>query len=320
MTYLVRVYVRQLRDFYLSDTEDARHSAKQLMEGYRCAQADNLALTFRAYLESVCNQDSGTSLRFQLLAILCARPLSYDPGEVLGCIEAEAKPLLLTEQAVLLVILDRTNESVDILVNELQDYAEAELLLLRPGLPESLAQMNQAHRDLSEESDDDQSGYWLLHQQTATSIANELRSLALGINVGPESVRKLLDMYIALGETDDEMAARLVSGLLAKYGQFAEMDVLDTVPDHWQFSVVEKFVVSKFQKLTHSAQTSNIERSVHQSLSFQSELGDMESKKRRGPLVLDYTQKCAKCGKLLGSSAFALVPESNDILHLTCLG
>ncbi|KAJ1932683.1 hypothetical protein EC988_009375, partial [Linderina pennispora] len=86
------------------------------------------------------------------------------------------------------------------------------------------------------------------------------------------------------------------------------------------FSVIEKFVVSKFQKLAHGSQTSRVERSVRQSLEFQSRVEAVESSKNHGPVVLDYTQTCARCGKLLGSSAFALIPESNDILHLTCLG
>ncbi|KAJ1657229.1 hypothetical protein GGF38_004443, partial [Coemansia sp. RSA 25] len=65
-------------------------------------------------------------------------------------------------------------------------------------------------------------------------------------------------------------------------------------------------------------QTSSIERGVRQSLALAEQLRGVDEHRAAGPILLDYSQACAKCHKLLGSSAFVLVPESREIRHVSC--
>ncbi|KAI8321234.1 hypothetical protein GQ54DRAFT_187500 [Martensiomyces pterosporus] len=317
MTYLVKVYVRQIRDYYLADTPEAQGHRQLLETGFRRAQAEDIGLSFRSYLKSVSNTDSGTSLRTQLLKTLASRPPSYDAEDVLGCIEKEARDYLYTERAMLLVILGQNDRAVDILVNEGGDYAEAELLLLRPKALSSLAQLRQQPRG-SPQSNSSASS---LQQQQRSShaINEEVSSVHQGLGLWPENVYRLFAMYLQLDEGDDDTKARLVSGLLSKYGEYLGMGILEQIPDHWQYSVVEPFVRHGLGRLMHSKQTTSVERSLRQSLAFGSKVELIDANESKGAISLDFAQVCAKCGKLLGSSSFAYRPDSQEISHITCL-
>ncbi|PIA17729.1 hypothetical protein COEREDRAFT_80391 [Coemansia reversa NRRL 1564] len=306
MTYLVNVYVRQIRDYYLDNTDVARARKDALETNYRCAQAERLSLTFRAYLKNVHGSDEGAGLREQLIEILSCRPASYDPAVVLECIEAEASEYLLVERAILLVIMDRENEAVDLLVNKYGDYAEAELLLLKPNALISLAQLNPhhqhhklSHSDMNEADSDAE----MVQNQLGTTESN---------------VRRLLTMYLCLSEKDDDMAARLVSNIMSKYAEYINMDILQEIPEFWPYSITESFVRRGLETLNHKEQASAIERNLCQARAFNTRLDYVEATTTHKPIFLDYSQTCAKCKKLLGSSAFVYAPDTEEVKHISC--
>ncbi|KAJ2079339.1 hypothetical protein H4R24_003844 [Coemansia sp. RSA 988] len=304
MTYLVNVYVRQIRDYYLKDTAEAQKRADALETNYRCAQAEKLSLTFRAFLKEVCTSDEGAKLREQLIEFLGCRPPSYDPAAVLKCIEAEAGEYLLVERAILLVVMDREDDAVELLVNKYGDYAEAELLLLKPNTLVSLAQLNphRQHRDLPH------------LEEAETDVAANQNELG----TTESNVRRLLTMYLRIGDKDDDMAARLVSNILSKYASFINMDILQEIPDRWPFSITESFVRRGLETLNHKEQASAIERSLCQALAFDARLDYVEITSANNPISLDYSQTCAKCKKLLGSSAFVYAPDTEEVKHISC--
>ncbi|KAJ2904585.1 hypothetical protein GGI21_004272, partial [Coemansia aciculifera] len=232
-----------------------------------------------------------------LIDMLGTRPIVYDAAAVLDCVEREAPDVLHIERAMLLAALGRTLEASELLVATCQDYAEAETLLLRPQAPESLAQLaqgNGARRTRQHATKDEKTG---------------------------EGVRRLLDLYLAL--EDDEMAARLVADVLRRFAEClcdssGGDDVLSRLPEHWPYAIAEPLVVRQLARLAHREQASSIERGIRQSLAFAEQLRAIDEQRAAGPILLDYSQACAKCHKLLGSSAFVLVPESREIRHVSC--
>ncbi|KAI9500099.1 hypothetical protein GGI26_006304 [Coemansia sp. RSA 1358] len=306
MTYLIKVYVRQLRDYYMADGDEKACERRNAVEnGYKYAQAENLNLTFRSYLKPVRNMDWGTNLRAQLLETLSTRLPSYDPSSVLECIETEAKDLLLTERAMLLVILNRISEAADLLVNQCGDYAEAELLLLKPEALVSLAQLNQSQLDATSS---------VLHQDSIEN-ADDMHQM---MGTTKDNVCKLLHMYLELSKNDDEMAARLVSAMLAKYFNYVDIEVLNDIPDHWPYSIVEPFVIRCLQKTKRLERGSTTVRSLHESLALASKVDMLEAAKEGGTVTLDFSQTCAKCKKLLGSSAFVYELSTQQVKHISC--
>ncbi|KAJ1719460.1 hypothetical protein LPJ53_005784 [Coemansia erecta] len=289
MTYLVNAYVRQLRDYYLADSSEARASRSALEDGFKCAQAENLRLRFRSYLGTQSRTSEGAALRVQVLAILTARQKCYDPGDILECIEQEAADFMYIEQAALLVIMDRTDDAVDLLVNKAGDYAEAELLLLSPGAPSSLARLGPSSA---------------AHQSPTAK------------NTDSDAVLHLLRMYLSF--RDDDLSARLVSDLLDRYSEVLQLDILAEIPDHWALSVVEPFVCRGLQRLTAEGRSSDVRRSLNQSRAFASDVEYVGNICKHGPIALDYSQICSACNKLLGSSAFVYEPSSSTIKHVSC--
>ncbi|KAJ1844316.1 hypothetical protein LPJ73_005208, partial [Coemansia sp. RSA 2703] len=185
MTYLVNAYVRQLRDYYMVDTPEAQSNRSALENGFKCAQAENLRLRFRTYLESVSRMSEGAALRVQVLAILTARQKCYDPSDILECIQQETADFMYIEQAALLVIMDKADDAIDLLVNKAGDYAEAEHLLLSPDSPSSLARLGPCPA---------------AHQSSTPNY------------IDADAVLRLLRMYLAF--KDDDLSARLVTDLL----------------------------------------------------------------------------------------------------------
>ncbi|KAJ2694758.1 hypothetical protein H4218_005472 [Coemansia sp. IMI 209128] len=292
LTYLLNVYVRQVRDCFSGDKE-----RKALEGAFFCAQAEDLRLTFRAWIARAADKadavesQSGIRLRAQLIAMLGACPTAYDAAAVLDCVEREAPTVLRLEKAMLMAALGRTHEAAEFLVTACQDYAEAELLLLRPLAPESLAQL--AH------------------------VRGARRSR--GTQPKAEGVRRLLGLYMA--HEDDEMAARLVADVLQRYSECLcddAGDVLASIPEHWPYAIAEPLVSRQLARLAHREKSSSIERGLSQSLAMAEQLRTVDEHRGFGPIVLDYSQACAKCHKLLGSSAFVLVPESREIRHVSC--
>ncbi|KAJ2850889.1 hypothetical protein IWW36_001515 [Coemansia brasiliensis] len=303
MTYLLKVYVRQIRDFYLLDNSEARTRKNALETSYKCAQADDMSLTFRAHLRAVRNRDEGTYLRAQLIEILSTQPPSYDPQAVLECIENEAKSFMATEQAILLVVLNRAEQAVDLLV-EYGDYAEAELLLLRPAALVSLARLNpslELPEDAASDKDDEPADTCSLEVGTISS-----------------NVVKLLRMYLSFSESDDDMSARLVSSMLSRYASFIPLSILDEMPTHWPYVLVEPFVCFHLQQLAHREQASSIKHHISHARAVNKHAEYVDALKNQDRITLDYSQTCAKCQKLLGSSAFVYEPETQEVKHISC--
>ncbi|KAJ2742834.1 hypothetical protein GGI20_004198 [Coemansia sp. BCRC 34301] len=250
LTHLLTAYVRDL---------SSTTSCADLETRFHCAQAADLRLTFRAWI----NRESSGCLRARLIALLGnKRPVAYDAEAVLCCIE-NAGCALHTERALLLAALDRTSEAARVLVSEAHDYAEAEMLL--------------SHVD--------------------------------------GGIRILLRLYLTLD--DDEMAARLVADLLSRYTEGDLDDLLAEMPGHWPYSVAEPLVSRQLTRLAHSENALRIECGLRQSLASAEQLRAIDVCHDSGPIVLDYSQACAKCHKLLGSSAFVLEPE-REIRHVSC--
>ncbi|KAJ2453814.1 hypothetical protein GGF42_003747, partial [Coemansia sp. RSA 2424] len=313
LTYLLNVYVRQVRDCYSGggggddDGDERQRRLLALETRFRCAQAEDLRLTFRSWIAkaaTTCQPDDSESslaairLRAQLIAMLGARPIAYDAAAVLACVEREAPDVLHVERAMLLAVLGRISEADELLVAVCQDYAEAEVLLLRPHARESLAQLAPAA-----------SGVRRIRQPR---VDNDSEEIAVG-------VRRLLGLYLAL--EDDEMSARLVADVLRRYAECLCGDagsVLIKIPEHWPYAIAEPLVARQLARLAHHEQTSSIERGLRQSLALAEQLRGVDEHRAAGPILLDYSQACAKCHKLLGSSAFVLVPESREIRHVSC--
>ncbi|KAJ1890884.1 hypothetical protein LPJ66_007226, partial [Kickxella alabastrina] len=219
ITYLVCVYVRQIRDYYLPDTPEAGIRSLDLDAGFRRAQADDLRLTIRSHLAQVGATDDGARMRSNLLNILTARPARYNPALVLECVEKEAPLLLHTERAVLLAALGKQQEAVNALVDDAGDYAEAELLLLMPLAQPSLARV--------------------FPQAASNSYPPN------GASPENNSVSTLFYKYLAVGTDpngDEDMAARLVADLLSRYPDSLGMHVLADIPGHWPYNITEPFV------------------------------------------------------------------------------
>ncbi|KAI7820713.1 hypothetical protein BX661DRAFT_207736 [Kickxella alabastrina] len=218
MTYLVCVYVRQIRDYYLPDTPEAGIRSLELDSGFRRAQADDLRLTIRSHLARVGATDDGARMRSNLLNVLTARPARYNPALVLECVEKEAPLLLHTERAVLLTALGKQQEAVNALVDDAGDYAEAELLLLMPLAQPSLARV---------------------FPQAASNSQSPN-----GASPENNSVSILFYKYLAVGTDpngDEDMAARLVADLLSRYPDSLGMHVLADIPGHWPYNITEPF-------------------------------------------------------------------------------
>ncbi|KAJ2379733.1 hypothetical protein GGI05_006539, partial [Coemansia sp. RSA 2603] len=243
MTYLVNAYVRQLRDYYMVDTSEAQSNRSALENGFKCAQAENLRLRFRTYLESVSRMSEGAALRVQVLAILTARQKCYDPSDILECIQQETADFMYIEQAALLVIMDKADDAIDLLVNKAGDYAEAEHLLLSPDSPSSLARLGPCPA---------------AHQSSTPNY------------IDADAVLRLLRMYLAF--KDDDLSARLVTDLLDRYAELLDLNILAEIPDHWALSVVLPFVCRGLQQLTTDGHASDIRRSLHQSRAFASDV------------------------------------------------
>ncbi|KAJ2716858.1 hypothetical protein H4R19_000382 [Coemansia spiralis] len=286
VTYLAKAYVRQIRDYYLADTVEARGRASALETQYRCAQAESLSLTLRDHLRAVRSRDEGTELRAQLLLdVLCTRPPSYDPAAVLECIETEAAAYLGVERAVLLVVLGRADDALELLVYGCAEYAEAELLLLQPRSPRSLARLGPARPEEPPSS---------------------------------SSVRHLLAMYLQVAETDDDTAARLVVDILSRYFGYVDADVLAQIPDHWPYTAVEPFVRRHLETLARDERASQVERSLGAARAHDDVADAADAVVDHGPIALDYSQTCAACKKLLGSAAFVYAPDTRQITHVSC--
>ncbi|KAJ2751162.1 hypothetical protein GGI19_004659 [Coemansia pectinata] len=302
LTYLLNVYVRQVRDCYSGDEERHRRLLA-LEERFRCAQAEDLRLTFRAWIAKAAAEDksdalesqSAIRLRAQLIAMLSARPIAYDAAAVLDCVEREAPTVLHLERAMLMAALGNISDAGEFLVTACQDYAEAELLLMRPYAPESLVQL------------------------ANVTGARRARAPHQTKEEEAEDVHHLLGLYMA--HVDDEMAARLVADILHRYSEClcdSGGDVLVSIPEHWPYAIAEPLVSRQLARLAHRERSSGIERGLRQSLALAEQLRAIDEHRDAGPIVLDYSQACAKCHKLLGSSAFVLVPESREIRHVSC--
>ncbi|KAJ2056754.1 hypothetical protein GGI17_006037 [Coemansia sp. S146] len=303
LTYLLNVYVRQVRDCYSGD-EERHRKLLALEERFRCAQAEDLRLTFRAWIaKAAATEDksdalesqSAIRLRAQLIAMLGARPIAYDAAAVLDCVEREAPTVLRLEKAMLMAALGNISDAGEFLVTACQDYAEAELLLMRPYAPESLVKL-------------------------ANLVgARRTRGPHQTKEEEAEGVHHLLRLYMAY--VDDEMAARLVADILHRYSECLcdnAGDVLVSIPEHWPYAIAEPLVSRQLARLAHRERSSGIERGLRQSLVLAEQLRAIDEHRDAGPIVLDYSQACAKCHKLLGSSAFVLVPESREIRHVSC--
>lgn len=282
MTYLVKVYVRQVRD--------SSGPVLPAVDEYRRAQADDLGLGFRQFLYQSASDSptEGIKLRIQLMDALCANPPKYDPQAIFACIREDQKSnsMLAIERAILLVMLDRLDDAVDILVTEVQDYGEAELLLLQPADILSLAHYLPDKSTLMQEND------------------------------MPQRVRKLLAMYLAI--KDDDLAARLVSHLLSKYWKYLGLDVVQQIPDHWPYSLVASFVERELSQLAQQERALLMHRNIQQSLTDSTRTELFKTRCQQDVIELDYSQTCSKCHKLLGSSAFVYVADTREIRHISC--
>ncbi|KAJ2122185.1 hypothetical protein IW147_003597 [Coemansia sp. RSA 720] len=241
--------------------------------GFQGAQARDLELTFRSYVAS-----AGHSSRARLVEMLGAQRSVFDAPTVLACIEDAGN--LGVERAMVLARLGRRDEAVEALVKA-GDYAEAEMLLLRPMARESLAKL--AKQGASDQATD---VAWLLH--------------------------------LVVSVADDDMAARLVSRLLDTYAEHINISTIEELPEHWVLGVVEPFVRHKLGDLAQSERASSLERSVanahEQNVKMQC-AGDLVS---HGPVVLGVAQTCGVCRKLLGSSAFVYEPQTKQVKHISC--
>ncbi|KAJ2704940.1 hypothetical protein FB645_002893 [Coemansia sp. IMI 203386] len=284
MTYLVSAYVRQICEHHKGEES---HRSDTLVRGYKRAQADDLRLRFRAYLSDASVQsDTCAALHTRLLGILADRQPQYDVDAVCKCLNDEEQVGFVDlERAVVLVIMGNIDDALDVLVNQLGDYAEAEMLLVTPDNPQSLACL----------------------------APNPLSS-------GVSSVNRLLRMYLDLSKShnDDEMSARLVTDLLHRYADDLGPDILADIPDHWPLSIVQTFVSRHLQLLKAQEQASNVQRSLNQAMAFASKVDYTKAVCDRGPVKLDYTQTCCVCNKLLGSSVFVFEAETGDIKHISC--
>ncbi|KAJ2479183.1 hypothetical protein IWW56_003263 [Coemansia sp. RSA 2131] len=241
--------------------------------GFQGAQARDLGLTFRSYVAS-----AGPSSRARLVEMLGAQRTVFDAPTVLACIEDAGN--LGVERAMVLARLGRRDEAVEALV-EAGDYAEAEMLLLRPMARESLAK---------------------LAKQGASDQATD--------------VARLLHLFVSVA--DDDMAARLVSRLLDTYSEHIDISAIEELPEHWVLGAVEPFVRHKLRDLAQSERASSLERSVanaHQHNVKMQCAGDLIS---HGPVVLGVAQTCGVCRKLLGSSAFVYEPQTKQVKHISC--
>ncbi|KAJ2308797.1 hypothetical protein IWW55_000217 [Coemansia sp. RSA 2706] len=292
MTHLLKLYVRQLRDLYALDTSEARSRRNALETSYQCAQADDLGLSFRAFLRAVRNRDEGTWLRAQVHELLAATPPSFDPAEVLLCVESEAREVLAVERAMLLVRLGRALDAVDLLV-ECREYAEAERLLLAPDAPQSLARLAGSG------------------PQPDPALLGELGTNAPNVGL-------LLRKYLALSDSDDDTSARLVSSMLSRYPSYIAVDVLDAIPAHWPCSVAAPFIRQQLQLVAHREHVSRMERSLNAARANGRQIECADLVREHGRVELDLAQTCAKCRKLLGSSAFVYDPQSRLVKHVSC--
>ncbi|KAJ2723912.1 hypothetical protein GGI07_002290 [Coemansia sp. Benny D115] len=301
MTYLVKAYVRQIREFYLESGGDKLESLEM---GFKRMQAENLGLSFRSYLSRVAGGDEGEAggvgLRVRLLKILTTPPLRYSPAEVLECMEAKdttTKEMFHVERAALMVALGRVDDAVDVLIYGAGDYAEAELLLLTPLAPSSLARLAPSP---------------FVSSDGERSIKEEADSAA-------DNVKRLFRMYLRVGDTDEEMSARLVADLLSRSAGILDTQVvLEEVPGHWPLTIVESFLCRGLERLGAEECRSQVLQGVFQSRSFGAKTDLMDAVRERGAVVLDYSQTCVACKKLLGSSAFVYEPGSGDIKHISC--
>ncbi|KAJ2549697.1 hypothetical protein EV175_004345, partial [Coemansia sp. RSA 1933] len=269
MTHLAKADVRELIDLYDAAAVRSERNA------FACAQADDLDLTLRAFLRRTSN---GSGERVRLIDTLCASPTpAFDAQEVLAFIEKEAPDLLALERAILLVMVGRSADAAALLVEQVGDYAEAELLLLTPNNPASLARFSPT--------------------QTAP----------------PDSgVQSLLSMYLALGQRGhDEIASRLVARLLDRYSLETGPALAD-IPDHWPYAIVEPFVLRSMQQAMRSLRRSHMVRGLHESRAFTAKVDLTACTTDAGAILLDYSQTCAKCKKLLGSSAFVFEPDTEQ--------
>ncbi|KAJ2008659.1 hypothetical protein GGI04_001054 [Coemansia thaxteri] len=302
LTHLLTVYVRQLAAW---GAAAAGRRARALMaERFRRAQAESLRLTFRAFLKEAADEATdeatdedareGAGQRARLVDLLAQTPITYDAAAVLRCVEDEA-PWLVAERAVLLAALERPHEAAELLVSSsrladsngdcCQDFAEAESLLLGPRLARSAA----------------------------------------GPSLLPFSdrVRRLLDLYLSeVAPADDEMAARLVADLLSRYadrlGDVGTGALVAAMPAHWPYAVAEPLVRRQLERLAQRERAAAVECGLRQSLALSSQLQCIDGQRAGGAIVLGYEQACAKCHKLLGSSAFVYTPGSREIRHVSC--
>ncbi|KAJ2499539.1 hypothetical protein GGH96_003460 [Coemansia sp. RSA 1972] len=240
---------------------------------FQSAQARDLSLTFRSFVAS-----AEHTVRARLVEMLGAQRTVFDAPTVLACIEDAGS--FGVERAMVLARLGRRDEAVEALVKA-GDYAEAELLLLRPMARESLAKLS---------------------KQGAIDLATD--------------VARLLHLYVSVA--DDDMAARLVSQLLDTYSAHVDISTIEELPEHWMLGVVEPFVRHKLSDLAQSERASSVERSVanaHEQNARMQCAGDLLS---HGPVVLGVAQTCGVCRKLLGSSAFVYEPQSKQVKHISC--
>ncbi|KAJ2660536.1 hypothetical protein IWW48_002873 [Coemansia sp. RSA 1200] len=320
-TYLVKAYVRQIRDHYADGASDddvaivLERAAAAERDSFACAQASDLALTFRTYLRSMRESNEGARLRVLLIdTLLCAKgqavEVSYDARQTLDYVaDVGAADLLVLERAILLVVLGQIDRAVDLLVNTLGDYAEAELLLLPPP-PSILPGAGQPNIS----SDFSSSSFSLFRLgPTTTPSAASSRS---------DNVRKLLAIYLKLGHSGhDEIAARLVSRLLDRHRDRltdSPSSVLASLPAHWPYPVAEPFALHSLQRAARRERESAVVRSLRESLALDAKTELAAETRAAGAILLDYSQTCAACKKLLGSSAFVFEPDTEQVKHISC--
>ncbi|KAL4211163.1 vacuolar sorting protein 39 domain 2-domain-containing protein [Rhizopus microsporus] len=305
-TRLACSYIKDIRDEIKQN--DGLGLLKELVDDFKrdinpypTDKDDDLShSTFLGYLSTQKTQLRLVQLRLVLIRFL-QRSNIYSPEIVMNAL-SEAGPLDI-EKAIVFGKMNKHQESLDILINELYDFVGAETYCVTNGhsagiIPSTTVPVRSS--SLSEKP--------LPSVEYVSSDQMIERS---------ELFMMLFNAYISIKDSN-LMIARTMH-LLNTQGLYLNIiEVLKSIPDDWSIDSLQEFLTSSLRQSTDKCNESQVILGLTRGENLMVNSDLIRLYEEIGPIVIDYQSTCLKCHKLIGDSIFIKENENDQVLHLHC--
>ncbi|CEG63955.1 hypothetical protein RMATCC62417_01017 [Rhizopus microsporus] len=305
-TRLACSYIKDIRDEVKQN--DGLGLLKELVDDFKrdinpypADKDDDLSYsTFLGYLSTQKSRLRLVQLRLVLIRFL-QRSNIYSPEVVMNAL-SEAGPLDI-EKAIIFGKMNKHQESLDILINELYDFVGAETYCVTNGhsagiIPSTTVPVRSS--SLSEKP--------LPSVEYVSSDQMTERS---------ELFMMLFNTYLSIKDSN-LMIARTMH-LLNTQGLYLNIiEVLKSIPDDWSIDSLQEFLTSSLRQSTDKCNESQVILGLTRGENLMVNSDLIRLYEEIGPIVIDYQSTCLKCHKLIGDSIFIKENENDQVLHLHC--